>query len=300
VRLPREQATFADERTKSRTAGDVVRYILSGMAGFASYGADDPPVRRIPQAGILVVEDDADHRETLRDILEEEGYRVTTAVHGRDALARLDAGPLPDLILLDLMMPEMDGWTLMEKLSGREGFASLPIIVTSQVGNRVPQSASTRYISKPLDRTRLLQTISSCLWRRSRANVPSRFIRVLVVDDSMIGTTIARLLAWDHDVVTVPSGRVALARIAAGDRYDAILCDLHLPDMTGLELRAALPPDQAARLVLTTGGAVDPEIAAALRRMGSRWIDKPFTMEELRSLIQMLVGEEGERPGATA
>src|SRR6185437_7705633 len=128
--------------SNSRTAATSCD-ILGSMAGFPSNDAEDPPVHRTPQAGLLVVEDDADHRETLRDILEEEGYRVTTAVNGRDALTRIAAGPLPDLILLDLMMPEMDGWTLMEKLSAREGFASIPIIVTSQVGNRVPQSAST-------------------------------------------------------------------------------------------------------------------------------------------------------------
>jgi two-component system, NtrC family, response regulator AtoC len=124
-----------------------------------------PDPRTVP-AGLLVVEDDVDHRTTVCEILEEEGYRVETAIHGRDALGRLLAGPPPDLILLDLMMPEMDGWVFIAELHARPDLATIPILVTSQPGNRVPESASIRQMSKPLDRTRLLQTVSSCLWRR--------------------------------------------------------------------------------------------------------------------------------------
>ena len=261
-----------------------------------TFDAEDPPVMRAPRAGLLVVEDDHDHREALRDTLEDEGYLVETAIHGRDALRRLLAGPRPDLILLDLMMPEMDGWTLMAELSARPDLASVPIVVTSQVGNRVPQSASTRYIAKPLDRTRLLQTISSCLWRRSRGRASSAFVRVLVVDDdSMIGKSIARLLAWDHDVVAVTSAREALRRIAAGERYDAILSTLAMPEMTGAELYAKLThdaPEQAARMVFMS------ESAVTRASPGVKTIEKPFTMNELRALIQLLVESAAGRSGS--
>jgi CheY-like chemotaxis protein len=270
------------------------------MLGRTFVDVEESPTLRTPPAGLLVVEDDLDHRETLREILEEEGYRVETAIHGRDALDRLSAGPPPDLILLDLMMPEMDGWAFMGELNAREALASIPIVVTSQVGNRVPQSASTRFISKPLDRTRLLQTISACLWRRSRGEAASRFTRVLVLADSMIGTTIARLLAWDHDVVAVTSATAALGRIHTGERFDAILCDVQMPDMSGMDLYARLAsnaPEQAARMVFMTGVAPAPEVDAFLRRASSRWIETPFTMTELRALIQLLVtSAPGRKP----
>ncbi len=109
----------------------------------------------------------------------------------------------------------------------------------------------------------------------------------------MIGTTIARLLAWDHDVVTVTRARAALGRIEAGERFDAILCDVQMPDMSGMELHAKLAGHvsaQAARMVFMSGAAaLASEVGAFLERAGARWIETPFNMTELRTLIQVLV-----------
>jgi CheY-like chemotaxis protein len=129
-------------------------------------------VRRAEQPrDILVVEDDPEHCEAVRDLLEEEGYRVRAAGDGRDALERLLAGPPPDLILLDLRLPKMDGWAFMAELKARPDLARIPVVVTSQGGahllNTAPVSAG--YLEKPLDRSRLLQTIETCLLRRQRS-----------------------------------------------------------------------------------------------------------------------------------
>jgi CheY-like chemotaxis protein len=267
------------------------------MAGRA-LGARHLPVAHTSRAQLLVVEDDDDHRETLREVLQDEGYRVETAVHGRDALGRLSAPPLPDLILLDLRMPELDGWGLMAELNARPKLASIPVVVTSQVGDRVPHSAATRYISKPLDRTRLLQTVSSCLWWAKRGGASSLVARVLVVDDDeRTGKNIARLLAWDHDVVAVAGAAAALGRIHAGERFDAIFCALDMPDMTAMDLHAKLTcdvPEQAERMVFMTGsrwglpedGARHPHDRGA---PGARWLEKPFTVTALRASIQGVV-----------
>ena len=133
----------------------------------------DRPGNGMP-LGSLVVEDDADHRATVRDILEEEGYRVDIAVHGGDALARVLAGPQPDLIVLDLVMPVMDGWAFMAELKARPALAAIPVVVISQGGEDVLNSApvSAGYLAKPLDRSRLLETITNCLWRRQRQSEP--------------------------------------------------------------------------------------------------------------------------------
>jgi CheY-like chemotaxis protein len=99
------------------------------MDGRQALDADDASARRGRRAGLLLVEDDPDHRAVVREVLEDEGYRVETAVHGRDALGRLLAGPPPDLILLDLMMPEMDGFEFLDRVRDDDELHEIPIVV---------------------------------------------------------------------------------------------------------------------------------------------------------------------------
>jgi CheY-like chemotaxis protein len=264
------------------------------------FDAEDPsPAPPPPPRWLMVVEDDPDHRETVREVLEEEGYRVDTAVHGRDALGRLSsfqsAGPLPDLILLDLLMPVMDGWDFMNELKQQPALASIPVLVTSCVGDRVLTSApvAAGYLSKPLSRSRLLETISCCLWRQRRARA-GRLSRVLLVgDESTIGAAIARVLSREHDVVTVAGAAAAAERLEAGAQFDVILCDLIMPGTTGMELHAKLcedAPEQAARMIFMVGAEVTPEARAFLREERPRCMEKPFTVTALEALRASIRG----------
>lgn len=114
--------------------------------------------------------------------------------------------------------------------------------------------------------------------------------RVLVVDDEpVLGTTIQRMLAREHDVTAVTRAREALDLIAAGRRYDVILCDLMMPEMSGVDLHAALSnlaPDQADRMIFMTGGAFTPAARAFLGRFANPSIEKPFSPASLRSLVR--------------
>jgi CheY-like chemotaxis protein len=80
---------------------------------------------------ILLVEDDSALRDTLADVLAEEGFEVACAANGQDALERLHSGPSPDLILLDLVMPVMDGWSFREAQRGIPSLARIPTVVLS-------------------------------------------------------------------------------------------------------------------------------------------------------------------------
>ena len=80
---------------------------------------------------VFIVEDDVDTREMLGRFLELEGYEVESAPNGKAALERLDAGSPACVILLDLMMPEMDGFQVVEALRERDGWRSIPIVVVT-------------------------------------------------------------------------------------------------------------------------------------------------------------------------
>ena len=114
--------------------------------------------------------------------------------------------------------------------------------------------------------------------------------RVLVVDDDiMVVRAARRILARDHDVVAVASARDALELLMRGVPFDVILCDLMMPDMTGMQFHAemeSLDAELAQRIVFCTGGAFTPGAQAFLSRVGNAHIEKPFDVAALCSAIQ--------------
>ena len=97
---------------------------------------------------VLVVEDDDDTRLLLRTILEEEGFRVQTAEDGVRALEILKLQPCPALLLLDLMLPRMDGWALVERVRGIPLLAGMPIVAMSALrGRAIPRTEG--FLKKP-------------------------------------------------------------------------------------------------------------------------------------------------------
>jgi CheY-like chemotaxis protein len=113
--------------------------------------------------------------------------------------------------------------------------------------------------------------------------------RLLIVDDEvMFAKAIARSLASEHDVALAGSASDALERVTGGERFDVIICDLMMPQMTGMELHAALSrvaPDQAARVVFVTGGAFTAGARAFLDAVPNQRIEKPFETQQLRAVL---------------
>jgi CheY-like chemotaxis protein len=109
---------------------------------------------------ILVVDDDDDLRDTLQGILEAEGYDVVAAANGRDALDYLRSNPLPCLVLLDLMMPVMDGWEFLLKKEADPYLASLPVVVITAAGEANVRALAPRpVLPKPLSFERLMGAV---------------------------------------------------------------------------------------------------------------------------------------------
>jgi CheY-like chemotaxis protein len=113
-----------------------------------------------PAHEILIVDDDADIRDSLGSLLEGEGYAVACAANGREALDRLRAGLLPCLILLDLMMPVMDGLAFIAQQTADPTLAGIPVVVITAAGQTKTASLPRPVLSKPIQIETLLNTVA--------------------------------------------------------------------------------------------------------------------------------------------
>ena len=123
----------------------------------------------------------------------------------------------------------------------------------------------------------------------NRVDPAGRRARVLVIDDDVaIAGAIKRLLSSDHEVSTVQGAKMAMDLFSAGNRFDVVLCDLMMPQVTGMDLHAwllGLDRQQASRMVFITGGAFTPTARAFLDGVTNQRVEKPFEVQGLRALV---------------
>lgn len=113
-----------------------------------------------PTGPVLVVDDDPDIREALCELLEDEGYRAVSASNGREALVYLSSKERPCIILLDLMMPIMDGWEFRRRQQADPAVAHVPVIVLSALDSgRAMNVSANAFLKKPLDFDRLITLV---------------------------------------------------------------------------------------------------------------------------------------------
>jgi CheY-like chemotaxis protein len=109
---------------------------------------------------ILVVDDNDDLRETVQMLLEESGYSVAVAANGQAALEHLKTGARPSLILLDLMMPDMNGWQFLEQVRRDVSLGSIPVVVmTAHKSTDLARIPPFEVVPKPFDAATLLAAI---------------------------------------------------------------------------------------------------------------------------------------------
>jgi PAS domain S-box-containing protein len=113
--------------------------------------------------------------------------------------------------------------------------------------------------------------------------------RILLVDDeAAVGRSLAALLAPENEVIAVTRAQEALDRIGSGEAFDAILCDLMMPDINGIELYERVDSDARRRMIFMTGGAFTPKARQFLAKLDRPYLEKPFTEADLRKAIERL------------
>jgi signal transduction histidine kinase/DNA-binding response OmpR family regulator len=184
---------------------------------------------------ILVIDDDKDIRSVVTEVLDQSGYEVFTASSGQQGLD-LASQILPHLIILDLMMPGMDGWTVLTKLQHKAALADTPVIILSGAsGLEMAMSlGAAAVLFKPVDAQQLTAEIAAQL-----APLPPSYI-LLVEDDTDSRTLITRLLdseGWNSRAAI--NGNAAL-RILKQGTPAMIVLDLKMAGMNGFELLEAI------------------------------------------------------------
>ena len=186
-------------------------------------------------ATILTIEDNPITRKMLRLALESEGYRVEEAEDGRAALAAV-AACRPALIVLDYVLPDCDGLTLLDEIRRQAGDPQLPALVVTGMTSRLEELRAgagefTQCLSKPIEPSRLLDIVRAHLlphasWGRGKT--------VLVVDDELLNLKLAAVLLHHegYEVVTAQGGQEGLEK-ALERPPDAILSDVLMPAMDG-------------------------------------------------------------------
>jgi GAF domain-containing protein/CheY-like chemotaxis protein/anti-sigma regulatory factor (Ser/Thr protein kinase) len=240
---------------------------------------------------VLVIDDDADARSLMRRFLAREGFDTLTTADGSEGL-RLARQFKPSLIILDVLMPRMDGWAVLRELQSDPALAAIPVVMLSILDEQEKGFAlgAADYLIKPFDRTRL----QSILERHRGAAIG---IRVLVVeDDAATGSVLCDLLRTEGcNVNLAQDGEAALAHLEA-ERPDLILLDLMMPRMDGFQFIEALRtrPDGAdiPIVVLTAkelSGTERERLAGETRKVLSKSL---HSREELAAELRRVLASE--------
>jgi len=146
------------------TPGGHRRFRRSDLEAFLAGPRRGPGAARAG-ASVLVVDDDAGLREFIRANLEAEGYSVREAGSASEGLAALDEEP-PDLILLDVLMPKMDGWEMLRRVQERHGVDAIQVIMysgTVEEAGKAEERGAQAFIGKPFDPAKLLEATKQLL-----------------------------------------------------------------------------------------------------------------------------------------
>jgi signal transduction histidine kinase/CheY-like chemotaxis protein len=203
---------------------------------------------------ILVIEDDPGAVRLLRAYLEGEGYRVEVATDGETGIAAAQAHA-PDAIILDVLLPGIDGWEVLRRLKGDPALRNLPVVVVTVVDERnvAMNLGAVDYFLKPVRREALLDRLSQYTFT---TKVKMGRVRVLAIDDDPAARELVTnaLRPEGFEVVSAASGREGLD-LALENPPDLVICDLLMPDMDGYEVVERLHANERTKdvtiLILT-------------------------------------------------
>jgi len=249
---------------------------------------------------LLVIDDEPMVQELLARFLSKEGFAVITARNGEEGL-RMAREVHPAAVTLDVLMPGMDGWTVLLAMKTDPVLADIPVIMLTIVDDKSQGYAlgASDYVTKPIDRQRLLSVL------RKHCNVRAPGLSLLVEDDPEIRGLLRRALENEGWTVTeAGNGREGLDQ-AVRQRPDVILLDLLMPVMDGFEFVQELRRKDEWReipIVVLTAKDLSPEERQWLNGQVSRILKKDCSSRDelLRHVANLLASQLRKQPQGPA
>ncbi len=263
---------------------------------------------------VLVVDDNATNRRILEEMLEAWHMKPCLAESAPVGLEKLrvaaDAGVSFPLILLDCLMPGMDGFEFIERLRKEPRLATATIMMLTSAGHRgdaarCRELGVAAYLTKPISAAELLHAILQVLAGRSakmetkaalvtRHSLQHSGLRILLAEDNLVNRTLAkRMLEKEgHAVETAVDGGEAVAKFKVAT-YDLILMDVQMPEMDGFQATAAIRQIEESSgrhipIIALTASALKGDQERCLAAGMDAYVSKPFRLEELLREIEHL------------
>jgi PAS domain S-box-containing protein len=260
---------------------------------------------------VLIVDDNATNRLILKEMLQSWRMKPVEAANGPEALSLIQSQTSEpfDLFLLDLSMPEMDGFTLMEKIKQLEQAKDIPIVILTsadRVGDfqRAKEMGASAYLVKPIRPSDLLDTIMAIKGAAGLAKKLSEPIteqtlpefraryKILLAEDNPINQKVALHLLQKrgHTVTVAENGQEALEKFKTGD-FDLILMDVQMPVMNGFEATQKIREMEKETgrhipVVAMTAHAMKGDREKCLEAGMDDYVSKPLYPEELYKVIE--------------
>ncbi|HET6628288.1 MAG TPA: response regulator [Woeseiaceae bacterium] len=234
---------------------------------------------------VLVIDDDPAVRDLVSRYLVKEGFRVQAAETGEEGL-EIARRTHPEAITLDLLMPGIDGWSVLTQLKADPGLANIPVVIVTILDNNETgyTTGAADYLTKPVDQQRLVEIIRRHCGKQGPEPV------LVIEDDADSRSLICKMLRKEgFDVVDVEDAEAALARLA-WQVPALILLDLILPGMDGFQFIEALHDKPAWRnipIVVVTARDLSPEEHRSLDRSVRKIVKKGrYTRSELLAIVR--------------
>lgn len=255
---------------------------------------------------ILIVDDVTSNIHLLSNMLKDE-YSIIVAKNGTKALELCSKDQKPDLILLDIVMPEMDGFEVCKKLKENQETQHIPIVFVSSLNEISEQELAIEaggedYIFKPVSKTILFHKIELLLGRKNIQNTQNikqfqkvdtamhRKGKILIVDDTPENLQVAiEILKADYSVVVAKSGIKALEIIQDSPDIDLILLDVIMPEMNGFEVCRKIKSNDAFShipVVFVTILENEKDIIEGFNLGATDYVVKPFEPEILKVRVK--------------